>query len=811
MKKLLALVLALVMTLGLATVGANAAFPDADEISYDEAVGVLNLVGVLQGDEKGNFNPTDTLNRDAAAKIVAYLALGETIAESLTAKQVFDDVPASHWAAKYIAYCADAGYIAGDGTGNFLPSQPLTGQAFGKMLLTVLGYDAEKEGLVGANWAANVDKLLDTTAIGEEVEKATNTVLTREEAAAYAFGALKANVVEYPNPGVSVSTGDVNVTVGGGNANNVVYNTPVGTGFDNYPLAGDGIQQLLEKLYKGKLDVVATAAADKDAFGRPVEATKWTYGDDEVVFAKEPLVTYTAAATVAQVTKDVKGYTFGATVMEDGAAGAAIGTVAALQAVLGNGKTVEVYVNPTTKVITDIIIVNQYVAKITRVVKANAATDTKRSIEIDEAAPAATYSLTTEDWQKGDYVLYTRETTNNTIVTIEEAKTVDATTTESSATSVVAGGNTYKYNAAFVAPAWDLTGNTTYTLTLDKQGNIIASAVKAAAAVTDYLYVLSTQYQLGASNLVNSTGDAAKANVLFTDGSAKVIDLAIFKVGGVKTVKKAAAAGTVANWTLATEAQSAINNWFAYTVNDDGQYTLYAVDRDYATVLNVPTAGATTLTANAIQQLATNDDNNANKYTSSDMKLVKFDTEYVRTESTGLVSSALALPAGNVLLTYTNDATKLSAIYTLGFTPAAATTTYAYALEAGNNVSGGQKWTFAIEGKSEVYTITAGTLANVAAGNIVTLTEAGSGLYDASTAVAPTAAGAVTFVDGSQFVIGGTTYTKTSSCVTYDVDEDNTENLGEAASFGVGDTVTVICTGGDVSKTVAIWVTDHAE
>ena len=44
MKKLLALVLALVMTLSLAVVGSNAAFKDADKVNetYSEAVNVLS-------------------------------------------------------------------------------------------------------------------------------------------------------------------------------------------------------------------------------------------------------------------------------------------------------------------------------------------------------------------------------------------------------------------------------------------------------------------------------------------------------------------------------------------------------------------------------------------------------------------------------------------------------------------------------------------------------------------------------------------------------------------------------------------------
>ena len=52
MKKLLALVLALVMTLSLC-VTSNAAFTDADSIEYKEAVEVMRAIKVLEGDDLG--------------------------------------------------------------------------------------------------------------------------------------------------------------------------------------------------------------------------------------------------------------------------------------------------------------------------------------------------------------------------------------------------------------------------------------------------------------------------------------------------------------------------------------------------------------------------------------------------------------------------------------------------------------------------------------------------------------------------------------------------------------------------------------
>ena len=71
MKKLLALVLALVMTLSLA-VSANAAFKDAEKVnaSYAKAVDVLSGMKVFQGYPDGSFQPEGSITRAEVAAIV---------------------------------------------------------------------------------------------------------------------------------------------------------------------------------------------------------------------------------------------------------------------------------------------------------------------------------------------------------------------------------------------------------------------------------------------------------------------------------------------------------------------------------------------------------------------------------------------------------------------------------------------------------------------------------------------------------------------------------------------------------------------
>ena len=204
MKKLLALVLALVMSMSLVTIS-NAAFKDADTIDNKEAVEVMNALGVLVGDDKGNFNADANLTRAQAAKIVCVMLLGKDASDALSLKSNFTDV--SGWAESYIAYCASQGIVAGVGNGKFDPDGQLTGYQFAKMLLVALGYDAELESMIGSDWQVNVAKLSISAGLTDGLNIALSKVITRDEAAKMAFNTLKATMVAYTN-GTKVETGD---------------------------------------------------------------------------------------------------------------------------------------------------------------------------------------------------------------------------------------------------------------------------------------------------------------------------------------------------------------------------------------------------------------------------------------------------------------------------------------------------------------------------------------------------------------------------------------------------------------------------
>ena len=144
MKKLLAMVLALVMTLSLA-VSANA-FKDDKSISddYAEAVAVLNGMGVFKGYEDGSFKPTGDITRAEVSAIV-YRVYTQDVKDAKASMYAtynkFSDMAGAGWAQGYIGYCANAELVKGYPDGTFKPSGKVTGYEVLAMIFRAVGYD----------------------------------------------------------------------------------------------------------------------------------------------------------------------------------------------------------------------------------------------------------------------------------------------------------------------------------------------------------------------------------------------------------------------------------------------------------------------------------------------------------------------------------------------------------------------------------------------------------------------------------------------------------------------------------------------
>ncbi|MBR2897969.1 MAG: DUF4886 domain-containing protein, partial [Oscillospiraceae bacterium] len=189
MKKLLALLLALVTLLSALPL-AGAAFKDEGFIAeeYQKAVAAMSAQGIINGFEDGSFGPKKTLTRAQAAKILCVMLEGEKESALTKTETGFSDVPATHWAAKYVAYCVDKGIVAGVGDGKFDPNGQLSSAAFAKMLLVAYGKGGD--GFTGAEWLQNVQAAAEKTFLLYNLgDKVTTGSIERQKAAQMAFNA----------------------------------------------------------------------------------------------------------------------------------------------------------------------------------------------------------------------------------------------------------------------------------------------------------------------------------------------------------------------------------------------------------------------------------------------------------------------------------------------------------------------------------------------------------------------------------------------------------------------------------------------
>ncbi|MBR2366326.1 MAG: DUF4886 domain-containing protein [Oscillospiraceae bacterium] len=191
MKKLLAMLLAMILLLS-ALPFAGAAFKDEGFIAeeYRQAVIKMSEQGIINGFENGSFGPKKTLTRAQAAKILCVMLEGAEKANALTKTETgFSDVPATHWAAKFVAYCVEKGIVAGVGDGKFDPDGKLSSAAFAKMLL--VAYGKGSDGFTGADWMKNVQTAADETMYLYNLgDKVTTGSMERQKAAQLAANAL---------------------------------------------------------------------------------------------------------------------------------------------------------------------------------------------------------------------------------------------------------------------------------------------------------------------------------------------------------------------------------------------------------------------------------------------------------------------------------------------------------------------------------------------------------------------------------------------------------------------------------------------
>ena len=596
MKKLLALVLALVMSMSLVTIS-NAAFKDADKIDYKEAVDVMNAIGVFVGDENGNFNAKENLTREQAAKIIAYLELGDKTADALVGSNIFTDVASTRWSAGFIGYCAQAGVVNGVGDSKFNPTGALTALQFGKMLLVELGYDAKAEKMEGIDWAINTSKLMAKAKLMDGIDGSVNQVLTREQAAKMSLNALKAPTVVYDTKGSSLTVNGAEINFG---ASEAKYNTSDVAADQNISekklTSGEYTVELGEKLYPKLVLVDGDYAEAYDAFLRPADT--WYYKNQKIgTYAWTPDLTYTESVSASELYMDL-----GISTVANGKKASYVAVDGVRNATQesyliqksnttdkfgGNGVLTEVYKDDNFVYIVEI---NTYVGDVSAV---SAGTKTQNAyVTIANRGNGTSGTYETTDFAVDDVVLYTysykldgAKYEGIQSVTKAAAKITGNLSEVTLGKNATVGSTKYDFSKKIANVADTTMLKYDVDVILDSYGYAID--IQPTNTNTAYAYVLNVKANAGDFN------STAKAELLFTDGTTQVVSLTNEKGGTDVYTKGTNSAGTNKVNVLT------VGDIVKYQVNNADKYTLERVAQLNAEAVNALADNARTQASGA--------------------------------------------------------------------------------------------------------------------------------------------------------------------------------------------------------------------
>ena len=552
MKKLLAMVLALVMTLSLA-VSANA-FKDDKSISddYAESVAVLNGMGVFKGYEDGSFKPEGNITRAEVATIIYRIYTADVAKNDKSGLYAtynkFSDMAGAGWAQGYIGYCANASLVKGYPDGTFKPSGKVTGYEVLAMILRAVGYDKNNE-FSGADWALHVAQTAQQLGVLDNVAKTTdlNAPASRELVAELLFQGIQKAQVTY---------------------------TPA-FGYVTDKVIGTKTNSLGEKNFK----LVSAVAADK--WGRP--ATKWTYntGDKATTFVEKPDLTYTKAVAECDVAHDLDLSADTAyALIVNGQPQTTTYTVnlTDTKTTMGaQGRLFEVYKDAKTIVMIDTFLAKvTYVADITYDAQGHVKTPATITLEVyDSKTAPKTTALTLKDYDdnygyaKDEYVLinaYTDATNSATVSgkvlnnTKQYAEILGKATSIEGAQSVIywnaqqhnVEGTVYDDAVKFYLDQ-AAQKDAKYTWYFDSYNNLIG-AVEIAAA-NSYGVINSIWW---AGNATDGSG-VAKANVTYMDGTTAQVDISEMTY---KDASSALKTGTVSHSTATSSVMTADGIYF---------------------------------------------------------------------------------------------------------------------------------------------------------------------------------------------------------------------------------------------------------
>ncbi len=582
LKRALSLLLSSTLVLGMLVMGGSAAgYKDVDDSNVNqEAIEVLQTVGIMTGDQNGNFNPNGSITRNEMAVVMAHLLNLDY--DYYRGTNPFTDVP--EWAAPYVAACAAEGVVAGIGNGQYGGNQKVTAAQASLMVMKALGYFQNAEDF-GTDWQVATIRQASYINLFDNINANAESALTRAQVAQLVLNGLKAQMVDFTGD-KGIQIGDVTV---GYNAEytartnaNKKYNS-IDTGKTDIAGNNQYYVQLGEELYNGDLKL---ADDEADVFGRP--AHTWSFDGEKIgTYVNYDLMVeeYTTSVSGKEL-YDVVGktafgkYDFSAYV--DGKDDDFYKQISKNNKddvdVTDNGALTQVFVDSDAEEVV-VTVINTYLAK------ANADYSEKKdsvTFGIYENNKSTTLNKTVSgedfdiaDIKKDDFVLvnYSYESEEIEVISdVEILSNVEISkfSTNGTATSVTVDGTKYDdSNKLFydekVLEQYANTNlkDTTFNVYLDQYGYVIGIDIVEGASN----YVFITGVDEANSNLSNKTWDA---NAIFMDGTSKVIK-----------VKNNTDIDTALNDN--NNNGPVINRWFKYSVNSSDVYTLTAVTYDRAT------------------------------------------------------------------------------------------------------------------------------------------------------------------------------------------------------------------------------------
>ena len=594
MKKLLALVLALVMTMSLVTIS-NAAFSDADKIDHTEAVEVMNALGVINGMPDGSFNPAGNVTRAEMAKMITIIMLGDIDAAAFKGTTTDLTDINGHWAEGYIKYCYSQGVIAGRGDGTFAPNANVTAVEAAKMLLVAIGYNATVQGYVGSDWAINIIRDAQLSKFFDDLSVTSTKVLTRDEAAQMIWNAVQAKMIE-KKPSISITNGNITYTYEQHATNtllnttfkaekkyayltgasyssddkNYTYNFTTAAAFGGVAIANDALvittgvatssldgKTDYSALYGQKVAVVynTTSGAKNPVYG--------IYSEAKVV--AEGVVNDLATATDANKVK-VAGTTYTLTAANRSSVpvyafnnGTAAYTRADLAAVI-SGNAASTWYDASAKVVlldntgdnkADVVIIYPVtIGKVTYASKTSVVVDGgvgTFAYNKDKANWSNTNSYTLPELVKDDYVAVAGTTVTNVDYAVTKLDTVSG-----KVTALDAGNRKVQLDSTWYNYAGTVSFTLSDTVKVQLNNGLIVASKVVDTASKDLLV-------LEAAENGNSLRKI-QAKVMFADGTEETIS--VKKVNGTATIT----------------APTPLKTLYTYTKNSDGTYNISAVN-----------------------------------------------------------------------------------------------------------------------------------------------------------------------------------------------------------------------------------------